>query len=129
MLRRHLLLVAVVYLSGCQTQKASPPAAAGRADGAEAPAIEAVTASALVFDPPVAQNEPELNLARADRQARVAVGYEELTAEYFYIRVDDRQIIDGSRGWGGGGRGGGYGGIYDRYERRAVTERAGVRYR
>ena len=122
MLRRHLLLVAVVYLYGCQHRE---PAPLERTDAAPAE-YEAVTASALVFDPPVLQNEPKLDLRRDERQARVAVGYEELTVEHFYIRFDDRQISDGFSGRGG--RGGG-GGVYDRYERRAVTERVGVRYR
>jgi hypothetical protein len=92
---------------------------------------EAVTAAALVFDPPVVQDEPRLELNRADRQPRVAIGYEGPVTERYLIRTDDRQITDGLRGSGGrgGGRGGGGGGVYDRFERRAVTERVGVRYR
>lgn len=123
MLRRHLLLVAIVYLSGCQTKQA-PRAVAQRE--VPLPQAEAVVASALVFDPPVLQDEPRLELSRADRQPRVAVGYEEMTAEYFDIRMDDSQISNGFSGRHGSG--GGWG-SYDRYERRAVTERVGVRYR
>lgn len=85
----------------------------------------AVVASALVFDPPVIQNDAPLELSRADREPRVSLGYQDLTTESFYIRMDDLQSNDafGIHGISGGR------GSFDRYERRAVTERAGVRYR
>ena len=122
---RVILITVLMWVAGCQSQ-------APREDAAEAlapePEYEAVTASALVFDPPVVQDEPRLELSRADRQPGVVMGYEELTAEYFSIRLDDRQINDGGGFRGRGGRFGS-GGSYDRYERRAVTERVGVRYR
>src|SRR5688500_12870362 len=89
--------------------------------------FEAVTASALVFDPPVAQDEPRLELSRANRQPGVSVGYDELTAEYYSVRLDDRQIGNGFGGRGFGRFGGG--GSFDRYERRAVSEKVGIRYR
>lgn len=122
--RRLTLLACLLAPVGCQTAAPAPEPRAV----VEEPQYDAVTASALVFDPPVVQGEPPLELSRAGRGPRVAVGYEELTAESFYIRLDDRQISDGIRGGGGRGRFGG-GGSYDRYERRAVTERVGVRYR
>jgi len=50
-----------------------------------------------------------------------------VTAEYYSVRLDDRQIGNGFGG-GGFGRFGG-GGTFDRYERRAVSEKVGVRYR
>lgn len=116
------MLAIVVLGAGCQTTP-KKPAATQKVDAERQ--YEAVAASALVFDPPVALNEPPLALSRADREARVSVGYEELTTEYFYIRLDDRQT---SYGFDGRGHGGGNG-SYDQYERRAITERSGVRYR
>jgi len=91
---------------------------------------QAVVASALVFDPPVAFGEPELNLARAGRGPAAFFGYEEGFTEYYRLTVDDRQIGYGGAYGGqfGSGRGGwgGWGGWYDRYERRAVSEKTGV---
>ena len=121
---RVIMITLFLWVAGCSASRARhEPAEALAAE----PEYEAVAASALVFDPPVAQDEPPLELSRADRQPGVVMGYEELTAEYFSIRLDDRQIDNG----GFRGRGGrfGSGGSYDRYERRAVTERVGVRYR
>jgi hypothetical protein len=116
-----LAMTVAVLLAGCQHSART---------SAKAPAVApletpAVVASALVFDPPVIQNEAPLELSRADREARVSLGYQELTAEYFYIRLDDRQTNDsfGIHSISGGR------GNFDRYERRAVTERVGVRYR
>jgi hypothetical protein len=88
---------------------------------------EAVPAAALVFDPPVVRQAPPIDLSRYGRAPEAFVGYEQGTVEYHYVRVDDRQRAgDGwNRGFGWGGSWG-YG---DRYERRAVSERIGVRYR
>lgn len=117
-----LATVAMLLLAGCQQSAVRPSARTPTVLPVEPPAV---MASALVFDPPVIQNESPLELSRADREARVSVGYQELTAEYFYIRLDDRQTNDsfGIHGSGGGS------GNFDRYDRRAVTERVGVRYR
>ncbi len=87
-----------------------------------------------MFDPPVAGDEPPLELGRAEREPRVAVGFDGPIIESYSIRMDDRQIGISGAGWGGGrfGGGGGRSGgsvSFDRYERRAVTERVGVRYR
>src|SRR5688572_20445562 len=120
MLRRSLLMLSLVTVIGCQTKSAHVTVD-------DEQAFEAVTASALVFDPPVAMDEPRLQLSRADRGPGVSVGYDELIAEYYSVRLDDRQV-----GNGAGGRGfGRFGGIgsFDRYERRAVSEKVGVRYR
>jgi hypothetical protein len=119
---RGLLLVVALFALGCQSAPRLEHTQVVREQVSE---DEAVVASALVFDPPVAQDDEPLALSRLERQPSVSVGYEDLTTEYFYIRMDDRQI---SNGYSGGGRGGGSGN-YDRYERRAVTERVGVRYR
>lgn len=87
---------------------------------------EAVTASALVFDPPVIAGEAPLELSRAGRAPEAFIGFEGPIIEHFYIRMEDVQI---GNSFGGGGRFGRGGGSFDRYERRAVTERIGVLYR
>lgn len=78
-------------------------------------------AAALVFDPPVIYDGPPLELARDGRGPEAFVGYAEGVTEYFYLRWDDRQSNSG------GGRHGG--GNYDRFERRAVSEKVGALYR
>jgi hypothetical protein len=45
------------------------------------------------------------------------VGYESVTATYFYLRTDDRQMDNSNLH------------NNDRYERRAVSEKVGVTYR
>ncbi len=114
-----MIFACVMAVAGCQSKARLPARSA-----VPETEYEAIAASALVFDPPVAQDQPALALSRADREAGVAVGYEELTAEYFSIRFDDRQISNGFGFHGSGGIGN-----YDSYERRAVTHRVGVRYR
>jgi hypothetical protein len=121
---RVVMITLLLWASGCQMHEPVEPHS--QAPATE-PQYEAVQASALVFDPPAIQDEPELALGRADRQPYVVVGYEDLTAEYFSIRMDDRQINNGGFGHSHGRFGST--GAYDRYERRAVTERVGVRYR
>jgi hypothetical protein len=121
--RRALILICLLAATGCQ-RTAEPLAPRLTTLSAECD-YEAVTASALVFDPPVVQGEAPVELSRAEREPRVAVGFEGPTIERYYIRMDDRQVSDGMRGNGSGGGGG----VYDRLERRAVTERTGVRYR
>lgn len=72
--------------------------------------------AALVFDPPVIADQEELDLSRQYRDPSAFVGYESLTATYFYVRTDDRQLDDrGHRD--------------DRFERRSVSTRVGVSYR
>lgn len=72
--------------------------------------------SALVFDPPVAVGQPELDLGRAGRAEEAFVGYDSLTATFYYLRTDDRQADD----WGVRN---------DRYERRAISTKVGAVYR
>jgi hypothetical protein len=145
MVRRLFVhIAAVALLAGCQSKSAQmtghPVAAttlksttlrAPAASTAPVREIDAVpAAAALVFDPPVIQDEPPLQLSRADREPRVSLGYEGPIIEYYDIRFDDRQIGYGFQGRfaGSGGRFGASGN-FDSYERRAVTERIGVLYR
>ncbi len=94
-----------VGLLGCQCQH--KPAAATQpvalADRDYAPA----RASALVFSPPIAQNDAPLDLSRAEREPGAFVGFDDLSRTYLYVRTDDR--------WSGDGT--------DRYDRRAITEK------
>ena len=124
--------VVCVWISGCATQvqqervARSPdlePAAPMPADGQ----YEAVPAAALVFTPPLVLQEQPLELSRSGRATEAFVGYEQGVTEYHYLRVDDRQRSgDGwDHGWGWGA----FGTSGDRYERRAISERIGVRYR
>lgn len=69
--------------------------------------------SSLAFSPPIAQNEPPIDLARDQRQPGVFIGFDELTASYFYIRTDDHMTNDGT----------------DHYVRRSIIEKVGVSYR
>jgi hypothetical protein len=116
---------------GCATQVHDRPVAgrdvAPLASNAECGEYEAAPAAALVFTPPVVRQEPPLNLSREGRATEAFVGYDQGTVEYLYVRTDDRQRSgDGWNRTFGWGSSGGYG---DRYERRAVSERFGVRYR
>ena len=101
-------------VGGCGTARHSPQVDSADATACLASAYEPAVASALVFDPPLAAHDAPLDLARADRRPSAFLGYEEMIAEYFYVRIVDRQTED-SRD--------------DRYERRAISERVGVLYR
>src|SRR5688500_5910968 len=128
-----LCALACVSAAGCATQvqeervapgpETEPPArhAAGAED-------EARPAAAVVFTPPLVRQEQPLDLSRSGRATEAFVGYEQGVVEHYYVRTDNRQRSgDGwNRGWGWGWGTGAHG---DRYERRAVTERMGVRYR
>ena len=70
----------------------------------------AVTASALVFDPPVAAGLPALELARDVRQPAAFVAYDDVETTYFYLRLDDRQKLTND----------------GRSERRVISETFGI---
>src|SRR4051794_4843280 len=91
MLPRCVVIVSLFCLTGCQSQQGPP---AGRAPavasaGSAEREYEAVTASALVFDPPVSADQPALELGRAEREPRVAVGYDGPIIETYSVRMDD----------------------------------------
>ena len=69
---------------------------------------------ALAFTPPIARNEPELQLWRDGRELTAFGGYDQTISQYYYIRTDDRQNI-----WNND----------DTYMRRAVNVRFGVNTR
>jgi hypothetical protein len=72
-------------------------------------------AAALAFVAPAGDPVAPDILERAGRSPRAFLGYETLITEYFWLRTDDRLRF---------GRGN-----EDRFERRAVSTRVGVRQR
>ena len=73
------------------------------------PLYESAQAAALAFTPPIALNEPPLELSRDMRERTAFVGYDELIRSYIYVRTDDGFSADGT----------------DRYDRRAIIEKVG----
>src|SRR3954447_4617177 len=105
-------VVAGMLVVGCAAKR---QATAGPIS-APAPVVDVyddASVAALVFDPPIAQNEIPLELSRESRQAGAFVGYEQLSTTFFYLRTDDRWRGDGT----------------DHYERRAISERVGMSFR
>ena len=114
------MLLTGILLAGCASQ---PPMGGIVPPAAEAERYEAITASALVFDPPVTWDAPPLDLSRDERAPAAFVSFEGPIITYFWIHTDDWQGSD----WGGGcGR---FGGRGDSFERRAVIDKVGVTYR
>jgi hypothetical protein len=120
-MRWSLLIFTLLLAGGCATSRQTASNAPAReattctvaSDG------DAVAASALVFDPPVTSIQPAPQLARDERGIAAFAGYDEGITTFFYLRVNDRQLLDS------GGRGGDFG----QYERRAVSETFGVSHR
>jgi hypothetical protein len=104
---RIALSILIFSLIGGCAAKHRPQANIGRDGYVDAPA------ASLAFSPPVAQGEAEIFLARDQRQPGVFIGFEDVSASYFYIRTDDRMTSDGT----------------DHYVRRAIIEKVGVSYR
>jgi hypothetical protein len=106
-------LLVLVAAQGCARHRGSPRHTEVAGHGAD-PFVDArPAAAALVF-------EPAMELSREGRQPEAFVGYAEGVTEFFYLRWDDRQS-----NWGSGH----HGGAYDRFERRAVSEKVGALYR
>src|SRR5687768_15025001 len=114
-----LLPLLSLLLAGCATTPAGRGGAdkAGGPDSADAERrYYATPAAALVFDPPLLADEPPLELARDRRAPAASLGFEDVVVEHFYIRTDDYQSDHGCP-------------EFEHYERRAVSEKFGVRYR
>jgi len=110
------LIIGGMLLAGCASRgKTSPPVALQPEVERENYWYEARTASALAFPPPVVVDAVTPDLSRAGRGEAAYVGFDEVITTHFYLRHDDRQVIQGSGP--------------DRYERRAISERTGVSYR
>ena len=112
------LLAAVTGCASRNTAEATAPTEE-LAQAPMRPFDDAVTASALVFDPPAAEDELVLDLAREPRLPGAFIGYEEPTVSFYSVRVDDIQGAGWGWGWGWG----------DGYMRRAITSRTGGSYR
>lgn len=98
-------IILLALLSGCATHRSGETIAEPQGSGP--------TASALAFDPPAGM---KLELPRDIRKPAAFAGYEESSVTYSSLRIYDSQYEH--RGFNG-----------DRYERRAIVERATVRYR
>ena len=110
------MIVVGTLLTGCATRaKSSEPIASHPESELDNYSYATTAASALAFDPPVVSDAVTPNLSREGRELAAYVGYDEVITTYFYLRLDDRQVIqtDGP----------------ERYERRAISERFGVSYR
>ncbi len=105
MIRYFAAIIPLIGLLGCAARSATAPTSAGRA--------EAVSATALAFDPPITADVSMLSLDRTDRGPVAFLGFENPVTTYFYLRVDDRFTTDWT----------------NRYERRAIIESVGVSYR
>jgi hypothetical protein len=68
------------------------------------------SSSALVFDPPIAMNEPAIDLTRSTHGEAAYAGYEDTTTTFFYIHTDDRQTTDST----------------DRFVREGYSEKVGA---
>lgn len=102
-------MIAALFLVGCAHHGAKPATTQATLKAAYEPSA----AGALVFDAPVTQGQPPLQLSREGRATDAFMGYESTTATYFYVRSDDRFTDDHS----------------NRFERRAISTRVGVSYR
>ena len=87
------LILCAFTIAGCVSQQRHVNVATPAPEPAAFDDAAATTASALVFDPPVAAGLPPLDLARAGREPSAFVAYEDVQTTYFYLRLDDRQKI------------------------------------
>lgn len=104
-MKRAWAALSLVIVAGCAVLPRDRFAAPVRAY------YEEQAAAALAFAPVWGEALPEAVLDRELREPAAFVGFDELTATFFYVRNDDRQMEEG---W-----------IF----RRAVSERVGISYR
>lgn len=105
-MRAACIILALGLVGGCASRHGS------RANIDRRGYVDTPSAS-LAFSPPVAFGEPAIMLPRDERQPAVFIGFEDVSASYFYIRADDRMTNDGT----------------DHYVRRSIIEKVGVSYR
>jgi hypothetical protein len=104
------LILCATLIGGCAARPrcAIRPTAVNASSDVDEEA--AITASALVFDPPVAAGLPPLELGRGERERSAFVSYDDVQTTYFYLRLDDRQKITND----------------GRSERRVISETFGI---
>ena len=107
----------LLTIAGCATK---PPPAPPVATPEPPPVYQELTASALVFEHPIILNQPPLELSRDLRQPSAFIGYDGPITTYYWIHTDDWQ----DNSWCDPN-----GSVGDRYQRRALIDTAGVRYR
>jgi len=106
--RRYSLLMLCLIASGCAaTPKTAQTDSAPLGDYTEA------SASALAFDPPIAEGAVHPELARGPRNASAVFGYQQSTVETYTSATDDQQ----TNLWG------------DFFIRESVSVKSGVNYR
>ncbi|MGE5612023.1 MAG: hypothetical protein ACM359_22440 [Bacillota bacterium] len=108
-MRQGLALFMILALAGCASNRSGT----ATRSAASRPEYRDSLATTLVFAPPVALAEPPVYLWRDTRTPGAFVGFDELSATFYYIRQDDCQTSD----------------LTDNVLRRSVSERVGVSYR
>ena len=109
-MRSFLVILSLALIGGCSSRNMPQTLHTPL----RTPHLYSDSASAsLAFAPPIAQNELPVILPRDQRQPGVFIGFEDVSASYFYIRTDDRMTNDGT----------------DHYVRRSIIEKIGVSYR
>ena len=106
-MKRMIAILAGALVIGCKSQ--SPPPTAMVAP----PSGPMIASAALVFDPPIIQTGPVLDLDRTNHGQAALVGFEESTTSFYDVFSLNRQATDGS----------------DRIIKQAVTEKVGVTHR
>ncbi len=101
-MRVRWLIISTALLAGCASKPVST--------AYQTQANLDNSSSALVFDPPIAMNEPAIDLSRSTHGEAAYAGYEDTTTTYFYIHTDDRQTTDSS----------------DRFVREGYSEKVGA---
>jgi hypothetical protein len=105
--RTATLLITCLIAGGCAT--APRPRTASLPPGEY---IEA-SASALAFEPPIAEGAPHPELARGPRAPAAFFGFQESTAEYYTSATANLQTTD----------------FGDSYIQESISVKSGVRYR
>ena len=103
---KFVAILTLAGLAGCASNKPTKEAVLPPQYGDSA-------AAALVFDPPVAEGEPQLALSREGRAPEAFVGFDQVTTTYHYVRFEDRQSDEFDEG----------------FDRRSVSVRVGVSQR
>ncbi len=83
---------------GCASSHA--PATQPQAQVIDEGSVQLARASALVFTPPITQNQPELDLSRTGREPAAFVSYDQTFTTFYSVRYQDRNFLDsGSFRW------------------------------